>query len=316
MKTTKSLFGILTISLAFVAQAQAQSFLTNGLVAYYPFSGNANDATGNWNNGTLNGADLHFSFDRFGQPQNALFLNTNSIPSWNLDGAYVAVPPVASLDFNKDFTLSVWVNLSTNSATMPETVISDGQTTSSFGLTIYVNDPGYGANDMLGFGWGPNSMFVSLAPIRNVWWLITVVRSGENASIFKNGVFLTNVVPPPTVSNSTIWFGKYPDIGGNGSWYPVVGGIDDIRIYNVALSSNEVQQLYQYESTQVTLLKAVIPSFTDLLLGTNYQLQASGDLTTWTNSGSAFTATNATMVFPQYFNVAIWNQLFFRLVAP
>jgi hypothetical protein len=40
MKTTKALFGILTITAALLAQAQAQTFLTNGLVAYYPCSGN------------------------------------------------------------------------------------------------------------------------------------------------------------------------------------------------------------------------------------------------------------------------------------
>src|SRR5271165_2960825 len=62
MKTTKAAwFGILTITAALAVQVQGQSFLTNGLVAYYPFTGNANDASGNGNNGTLNGADLKFS---------------------------------------------------------------------------------------------------------------------------------------------------------------------------------------------------------------------------------------------------------------
>ena len=58
----------LTLSTAllsiFLTSASAQSFLTNGLVAYYPFNGNANDASGNGNNGTVNGAIL--TQDRFG----------------------------------------------------------------------------------------------------------------------------------------------------------------------------------------------------------------------------------------------------------
>ena len=67
----------------------------------------------------------------------------------------------------------------------------------------------------------------------------------------------------------------------------------------------------------VNLIKAVKPSFDYLFLGTNYQLQVSGDLNTWTNQGSAFTATNSSMVYTQYFDVDNWNQLFFRLqVAP
>ena len=31
---------------------------TNGLVAWYPFNGNANDSSGNGNNGTLHGPDI------------------------------------------------------------------------------------------------------------------------------------------------------------------------------------------------------------------------------------------------------------------
>jgi hypothetical protein len=51
----------------------------------------------------------------------------------------------------------------------------------------------------------------------------------------------------------------------------------------------------------------------NLTISTNYQLQASGDLSTWTNTGSAFTATNTNMVYPTYFDVDNWGTLFFRL---
>jgi hypothetical protein len=63
----------------------------------------------------------------------------------------------------------------------------------------------------------------------------------------------------------------------------------------------------------VSLIKAVKPSFSYLALGTNYQLQVSTDMKTWTNQGSTFTATNTSMVYPQYFDVDNWNRLFFRL---
>ena len=67
----------------------------------------------------------------------------------------------------------------------------------------------------------------------------------------------------------------------------------------------------------LTLLKAVKPSFSNLTLSTNYQLQISSDMKTWTNQGSPFTATNTSMVYPQYWDVDNWNKLFFRLqVAP
>lgn len=56
--TVKTLIAICYLTMAFGLPVPAQSFLTNGLVAYYPFNGNANDASGNGNNGTILGATL------------------------------------------------------------------------------------------------------------------------------------------------------------------------------------------------------------------------------------------------------------------
>jgi WD40 repeat protein len=68
---------------------------------------------------------------------------------------------------------------------------------------------------------------------------------------------------------------------------------------------------------RIDLIKAVKPSFSALSLGTNYQLQISGNLLNWTNYGLAFTATNSSMIYPQYWDVNNWDSLFFRLkVAP
>jgi hypothetical protein len=58
---------------------------------------------------------------------------------------------------------------------------------------------------------------------------------------------------------------------------------------------------------------AVTPSFNWLLLGTNYQLQVSTDLNTWSDTGPAFAATNATGAYSQPFYVRNANRLFFRL---
>jgi hypothetical protein len=58
-------------------QASPQSFLTNGLVAYYPFNGNANDASGNGHNGTNHGALL--TANRFGETNKAYLFNSGSL---------------------------------------------------------------------------------------------------------------------------------------------------------------------------------------------------------------------------------------------
>ena len=74
------------------------------------------------------------------------------------------------------------------------------------------------------------------------------------------------------------------------------GKIDEIRIYSRALSPDEIGSLYRYESqSQVTLVKAIKPSFSRLIIGRNYILQVSSDLIIWTNQGKMFTATDTSM---------------------
>ena len=68
---------LLTLGITLTAQtlmAQVPSYVpTQGLVGYWPFSGNANDLSGNNNNGTVNGATL--TTDRFGNANSAYSFN-------------------------------------------------------------------------------------------------------------------------------------------------------------------------------------------------------------------------------------------------
>ena len=64
---------IFIIAMFVTASSQAQLFLTNGLVAYYPFAGNANDISGRGHNGNNNGAVL--TTDRFGITNAAYYFN-------------------------------------------------------------------------------------------------------------------------------------------------------------------------------------------------------------------------------------------------
>ena len=70
-----------------------------GLVAWYPFNGNANDSSGNGNNGTVSGATL--TTDRFGNPGKAY--------SFNGTNAYISVPNSSSLSIVGDITISAWI---------------------------------------------------------------------------------------------------------------------------------------------------------------------------------------------------------------
>jgi hypothetical protein len=101
---TKTSIGILTITLALLAQVQAQVPFTNSLVAYYPFNGNANDASGNGNNGTPFGAAV-FGVDRFG--------NSNSCLSLPGNNSGVDIPSLSSMSYSP-VTYSAWFWMNNN----------------------------------------------------------------------------------------------------------------------------------------------------------------------------------------------------------
>ena len=84
--------------------SHAQSSLTNGLIAYYPFNGNANDASGNGNNGTVSGAVL--ATDRFG--------NTNSCYQFNGTSSKI-LANISNIPTNAQArTLSLWEKFTGN----------------------------------------------------------------------------------------------------------------------------------------------------------------------------------------------------------
>ncbi|HSY17586.1 MAG TPA: hypothetical protein VK815_04590, partial [Candidatus Acidoferrales bacterium] len=86
--------------MSMTVNSPAQSFLTNGLVAYYPFNGNAHDSSGCHNNGSVIGATL--TPDRFGNP--------NSAYQFVGDGSTcILIPDSPSLDMAGNVTLTAWV---------------------------------------------------------------------------------------------------------------------------------------------------------------------------------------------------------------
>jgi len=151
------------------------------------------------------------------------------------------------------------------------------------------------------------------------------------------GPFSTNRSPKLRIdvlqlSGSGNWFNNYglstnynPNPGWAIQFSPPSGDPTQKHRYGISLS-NSVAKFYLdgvllnstnisswISNVQIGLIKAVKPSFSGLSVGTNYQLQVSGNLITWTNQGAAFTATNTSMIYPQYLDVDNWNQLFFRL---
>src|SRR5215471_8130342 len=79
----------------------AQVNLNQGLLAYYPFTGNANDASGNNNNPVFNNATL--TSDRFGNANNAYSFN-------GIDNC-IRIPNSPSLNPSNQISICVWVNV-------------------------------------------------------------------------------------------------------------------------------------------------------------------------------------------------------------
>ena len=92
----KLLFVLLVLSV-FAVNAQVPSYVpTNGLVGYWPFNGNANDASGNGNNGVVNGATL--TSDRTG--------NANAAYNFNGSSSLIEIPDTNKFNLSRDFTIS------------------------------------------------------------------------------------------------------------------------------------------------------------------------------------------------------------------
>jgi hypothetical protein len=308
------LAALLAVGTSITITSQAQTFLTNGLVAYYPFNGNANDASGNGNNGTVYGATL--TTNQFGTPNSAfLFSGTSYITA-----------PLSSTLFGTDFTASVWFNASDINNAWPTLLEEVGNTAFVLGIAGRTSGA-YPQNigDLFAFAthaqankdWELNPLPL-FQPSLNKYYQVVVVRAGTNVMMYVNAQLLaTNQIVNPSVEPGSIMYIGCDGDDLNSGWV-FHGVLDDVRIYNRALSTNEVAQLYDIESAPPLIIsKAVYLQDYSLSVGSNYQVQVSSDLINWTNQGSVFTATSSYWQSTNYWSVANWNSLFFRLkVSP
>jgi len=311
IKTTKSILGVLTITLALAVEAQAQSFLTNGLVAYYPFNGNANDASGNGYNGTTYNTTI--VADYMGNPGSAYHLNGTN--------AYIYFGPI--LPDMQAMTVSAWVNSSGGG-----TFFADADGAAGNDLTIQLSSASTSVRcDKPPAPGGTSYTFPLGVTIGGSWNNLTWTLTTNAIRVYVNGILKRSSgnlggvdVAYHDFIIGTMEF-PYGSIGWGGYWK---GDVCKLKIYNRALSALEIQQSYAYDTLPrlglLTLNEidgsapAVIPLLYNLALGSNYQLQVSSDLNTWTNTGSAVTATTNNMMYPGYWG-ADDGQAFFRLLV-
>jgi hypothetical protein len=202
-----------------------------GLVGWWPFNGNANDESGNGNNGTVYGAAL--ASDRFGNANNAFSFDgiddyidcyTNS-----LLGATNSQP----------LTISVWVYAepTAGGAILSKYYNYDAANSNYFLIYSPANTSVSIAGD------GTNSIINS--NVNSTGWIHIVAQyssGSNNAKIFINGVLTTQSTLNinGAVANTSFVIGRLN--GPLPGYYS--GQIDDIGIWNRALTDQEITALF------------------------------------------------------------------------
>jgi hypothetical protein len=230
--------------------------ITTGLVAYYPFNGNANDESGNANNGTVIGATL--TTDRFGNSNGAYIFDSDS---QNIK--------LSNLHQNNILNYSVfgWFKIDPILFGNGGGTIFAGNTplSSPAGLRFALHGPKatqWSVED----GWNTNGILGSNNNITyndNKWHSFTVTFSSNTGlidatsfNIYIEGYKISSITFKqnwPTGSGFSQGFNVYAPINNN--TMPVIlgnhngftdcfkGCLDDIRIYNRALTQEEITYL-------------------------------------------------------------------------
>lgn len=236
-----------------------QSDLNCSLVAHYNFDGNARDTSGNNNHGIPTGF-FDYSKDRFGDCGQAIHLNGFYQKGW------VRVPSSNSLKFNanKQMTLALWVELDE---------LAGMTGLGSLGLNgfhMLVAKGGDGLSTPNGFYYGLNSIGSNLniggqnsGPVINLglshppihpnytskaWKHIAIVATPDSMRLYLDGTLIHKAASNTNFTDADtkdLLFGIMD--GKNGAtpfWYPLKGSLDDLRLYNRALSPAEINALY------------------------------------------------------------------------
>ena len=229
---------LMVISMTFMFVTTALADLNDGLVAYYPFNGNANDESGSGNPGTVNGATL--TTDRFG----------NAGSAYSFDGVddLIEVPDNPMFHFTDQMTVAAWVNPSEISGL--HTIVNKWYSMDSYMLHIE-NDNFNFVVVFPGGEWG-QPVNVTTQATAGTWTHVASVFDGQRTFLYINGQLAASQAAIGTLQDSD----RPISIGNHPSWNAFQGAIDEVRLYSRNLSASEIQELYNEGIPTLTISPA------------------------------------------------------------
>ncbi len=223
-----------------IQNAPVESIPLDGLVAWYPFNGNANDESGNGNNGAING-NVALTMDRKGNPDKAYLFNSNI-------NSFINVPMANSLRIKNQITITAWIYMEGgyyNPRVLSNELAGyDHYYMSVAGTSNVSRKLEAGLNGVAGSSGfccgGINGIDV---PAKS-WHFIAFTVNGDGLSkLYLDGELVKAL--QGSVVNSTN-YGPNLNIGRNS--YPAYdawgGKLDDIGIWNRGLSAEEISHIY------------------------------------------------------------------------
>jgi len=239
-------------NLCFLASAQICSkselpaSIQNGLIAFYPFCGNANDVSGNGFNGTVNGATL--TTNRFGTPNSAYAFNGNN--------GHITVNGNARF-VSPQMTISTWVLFNQMSPQGLQYLVLGNSTNTAWSCTYRA--PANSNNLRRNQGCGLRDHDYSFNYLPNTWYHVVYVITDNAIVSYVNGVFISSQPSIPFQSGCSSYI---LNIGLDAFSVPeyLNGKMDDIAIWDRALTSCEVSQMYNYNISVPTI--ASVPNQT------------------------------------------------------
>lgn len=240
MKTLKLVLIILSVTFIFTISAQTIN-IENGLVAHFPFNGNAQDESGTGNHGVVNGAVL--VDDRFGVPNSAYWFDGFS--------SFIIVPDHNSLDMTSALSITGWMKKDSN-VPWASMVTKGGDSGSPEENNYTIHN--YQTSSVVFTGFSNTTFINCQTVIPNMeWHFISFTYDGTTAKFYIDGypdsLSFTNPAGQLNPNNSHLFIGV--DHPGNTEFFH--GCLDDIRIYNRALNVEEIEYLYHYKQDFISL---------------------------------------------------------------